>query len=46
VYQALTQQPHSQSLEVVVEGCCAHGYKQLMKYPPPRVTCGHRFFGT
>lgn len=34
VYEALSQHPQSQSIEVVVEWCCAHGYKQLMKYPP------------
>jgi hypothetical protein len=34
VYHALTQQPQSQSLEEVVEWCCAHGYKQLMKHSP------------
>jgi hypothetical protein len=33
VYEALAQQPQSQSLEMVVEWCCAHGYRQLMQNP-------------
>jgi hypothetical protein len=34
VYEALTQQPKSQALEAVVDWCCAHGYKALMKHSP------------
>jgi hypothetical protein len=34
VYDALAQQPQSQSLEAVVERCCALGYKELMMNTP------------
>jgi hypothetical protein len=34
VYQALTPYPQSQSLEAVVERCCALGYRELMMDTP------------
>jgi hypothetical protein len=34
VYQALTPHDQTHSLEALVERCCAHGYKRLMKGNP------------